>query len=357
MSKGTPVHRKKSSRYREAGVDIDEGNRFVSLIKPEVQKTNIPGVIRSMGSFGASFDLKTAGFLDPILISATDGVGTKLKIAIDTGKTETIGVDLVAMCVNDLICEGARPLFFLDYYAIGRLNAENAVKVLNGVIDGCKQAGCALVGGETAEMPDLYKGKDFDLSGFAVGAMERGQELPQNIYPGDSLIGIPSSGFHSNGYSLLRKIVAKEGLGWDSDCPVDTTKSIGDTLLEPTRIYQKLLGPLIARGLIGGLSHITGGGITENLPRILPKNCSFEIDLTTWKVPDIIAWFVRHSRMTQEEALRTLNCGIGMIAIVSVQNLNSVKNYLNALNEPFFEIGQVVNEKQNSYVGNLENCK
>ena len=357
MGKGIPFHRKKSSRYKEAGVNIDEGNRFVSFIKPEVQKTNIPGVIRSMGSFGASFDLKNAGFSDPILVSATDGVGTKLKIAIDTGKTETIGVDLVAMCVNDLICEGARPLFFLDYYAMGRLNAENAVKVLNGIIYGCKQAGCALVGGETAEMPDLYKGQDFDLSGFAVGALERGNELPQNINLGDALIGIRSSGFHSNGYSLLRKIVEEEGLSWDSDCPVDPTRSIGDTLLEPTRIYQSLIGPLIARGLISGLCHITGGGITENLPRILPKSYSFEIDLTTWKIPNIIAWFIDHSKMTQDEALRTFNCGIGMICVVPSQNLNSVKDHLSTLDEPFFEIGQLVNEKQNSYVGNLGNCK
>ena len=347
----------KSSRYKESGVDIDEGNKFVSLIKSKIQKTNIPGVIGSMGGFGASFDLKSAGFSDPILVSATDGVGTKLKIAIDTGKTETIGIDLVAMCVNDLICEGARPLFFLDYYASGKLHAGNAAKVLDGIITGCKQAGCALVGGETAEMPDLYYGEDFDLSGFAVGAMERGNELPKNVKPGDFLIGIPSSGFHSNGYSLLRKIVNEQGLKWDSECPFAPSKSIADILLEPTRIYQSLLGPLITNGGVSALSHITGGGITENLPRILPKHCSFEIDLTTWEVPDSMKWFIDHSQMTQEEALRTFNCGIGMIGAVSGENLSAVENYLSKLNEPFLEIGQVVDAKANAYLGNLSTYK
>ena len=353
MGKEIKINSPQFSRYKTAGVDIDEGNKFVSLIKPKVQKTNIPGVMDSMGGFGASFDLKSAGFSDPILISATDGVGTKLKIAIDMDETKTIGIDLVAMCVNDLICEGAKPLFFLDYYATGKLNAANAVKVINGIIEGCKMAGCALVGGETAEMPDLYHGKDFDLSGFSVGAMERGNQLPQNVKPGDSLIGIPSTGFHSNGYSLIRKIVNDQGLNWASDCPVDHSKCLGDVLLEPTKIYQSILGPLIEGRNINALAHITGGGITENLPRILPKNCSFEIDLTTWKVPEIMAWFVVSSGMNQHEVLRTFNCGLGMICIISEENLNALKSHFDLLNEPFYEIGHVVSRNQNSYINNL----
>ena len=269
------------SKYKESGVDIKKGNNFVSLIKPKVKKTNIPGVIGNMGSFGGAFDLKKAGFIDPILISATDGVGTKLKVAIETGILNTVGIDLVAMCVNDLICEGAKPLFFLDYFATSKLKISSSVKIIDGIIEGCKQAQCALLGGETAEMPDLYNNNDFDLAGFAVGALERGNSLPSKINDSDLLIGLPSSGFHSNGYSLIRKVIKNENLTWESPNPVDKNSRIKDELLIPTKIYQRILAPLISNKLISGLSHITGGGISENLPRILPNQLSFEIDLNS----------------------------------------------------------------------------
>ena len=277
------------SKYKESGVDIKKGNNFISLIKPKVKKTNIPGVIGNMGSFGGAFDLKKAGFIDPILISATDGVGTKLKVAIETGILNTVGIDLVAMCVNDLICEGAKPLFFLDYFATSKLKISSSVKIIDGIIEGCKQAQCALLGGETAEMPDLYNNNDFDLAGFAVGALERGNSLPSKINDSDLLIGLPSSGFHSNGYSLIRKVIKNENLNWESPNPVDKNSRIKDELLIPTKIYQRILAPLISNKLISGLSHITGGGITENLPRILPNQLSFEIDLNRWKLPRLMS--------------------------------------------------------------------
>ena len=293
------------SKYKESGVDIKKGNNFVSLIKPKVKKTNIPGVIGNMGSFGGAFDLKKAGFIDPILISATDGVGTKLKVAIETGILNTVGIDLVAMCVNDLICEGAKPLFFLDYFATSKLKISSSVKIIDGIIEGCKQAQCALLGGETAEMPDLYNNNDFDLAGFAVGALERGNSLPSKINDSDLLIGLPSSGFHSNGYSLIRKVIKNENLNWESPNPVDKNSRIKDELLIPTKIYQRILAPLISNKLISGLSHITGGGITENLPRILPNQLSFEIDLNRWKLPRLMSWIIKKSKMTEEEALKT----------------------------------------------------
>ena len=353
MSKNVEQPTSKSTPYKKAGVNIDEGNKFVSLIKPKIKETNIPGVLGSLGGFGSAFDLKKAGFKDPILISATDGVGTKLKIALETGKMETIGQDLVAMCTNDLICEGARPLFFLDYYATGKLESISAAIVLEGVIEGCKQAGCALVGGETAEMPGLYSGKDFDLAGFAVGALERGNQLPNSIKENDVLIGIPSSGFHSNGYSLVRKIVKEQGQSWESPSPTNPDQTLGDMLLEPTRIYQSLLEPLVQQKYINGLCHVTGGGITENLPRILPENLSFIINLEAWNVPKIITWFINCSNMDQNESLRTFNCGIGMICVVAKKHLNIVKSHFENLNEPFFEIGSVVGANQGAYTGTL----
>ena len=353
MSKKVDQTTSKSTPYKRAGVNIDEGNKFVSLIKPKIKETNIPGVLGSLSGFGSAFDLKKAGFKDPILISATDGVGTKLKIALETGKMETIGQDLVAMCTNDLMCEGARPLFFLDYYATGKLESNSAAIVLEGVIEGCKQAGCALIGGETAEMPGLYSGKDFDLAGFAVGALERGNQLPNSIKENDVIIGIPSSGFHSNGYSLVRKIVKEQGKSWESTSPTNPDQTLGDMLLEPTRIYQSLLEPLIERKYINGLCHVTGGGITENLPRILPENLSFIINLEAWKVPEIITWFINCSNMDQNESLRTFNCGIGMICVVARKHLNMVKSHFENLNEPIFEIGTIVGANKGSYIGTL----
>jgi len=341
------------SKYKESGVDIKKGNNFVSLIKPKVKKTNIPGVIGNMGSFGGAFDLKKAGFIDPILISATDGVGTKLKVAIETGILNTVGIDLVAMCVNDLICEGAKPLFFLDYFATSKLKISSSVKIIDGIIEGCKQAQCALLGGETAEMPDLYNNNDFDLAGFAVGALERGNSLPSKINDSDLLIGLPSSGFHSNGYSLIRKVIKNENLTWESPNPVDKNSKIKDELLIPTKIYQRILTPLISNKMISGISHITGGGITENLPRILPNQLSFEIDLNRWKLPRLMSWIIKKSKMTEEEALKTFNCGIGMICVVPKTNLTDFSKYFKDINETYYIIGKIKKHKSNSYQGHL----
>ena len=341
------------SKYKKSGVDIKKGNNFVSLIKPKVKKTNIPGVIGNMGSFGGAFDLKKAGFIDPILISATDGVGTKLKVAIETGILNTVGIDLVAMCVNDLICEGAKPLFFLDYFATSKLKISSSVKIIDGIIEGCKQAQCALLGGETAEMPDLYNNNDFDLAGFAVGALERGNSLPSKINDSDLLIGLPSSGFHSNGYSLIRKVIKSENLNWESPNPVDKNSKIKDELLIPTKIYQRILTPLISNKMISGISHITGGGITENLPRILPNQLSFEIDLNRWKLPRLMSWIIKKSEMTEEEALKTFNCGIGMICVVPKTKLTDFSKYFKDINETYYIIGKIKKHKSNSYQGYL----
>ena len=341
------------SKYKESGVDIDEGNRFVSLIKPKVKKTNIPGVAKNVGSFGGVFDLKKAGFIDPILVSATDGVGTKLKIAIETGITNTVGIDLVAMCVNDLVCEGARPLFFLDYYATSKLKVSHSIKIIDGIIEGCKLAECALLGGETAEMPDLYSENDFDLAGFAVGALERGNNLPSEINNNDLLVGLPSSGFHSNGYSLIRKVIENENLKWDSPNPTSKNNLIKEELLIPTKIYQKMLSPLVSNKIISGLSHITGGGITENLLRILPKNLSFKIDLEKWEMPRLMSWIIKKAEMSEAEALKTFNCGVGMICVVSKNNIQTFIDYFKNNNEDFYLIGEITNTKSHSYMGNL----
>ena len=341
------------SKYKESGVDIKKGNNFVSLIKPKVKKTNIPGVMGHMGSFGGAFDLKKAGFIDPILISATDGVGTKLKVAIETGITNTVGIDLVAMCVNDLICEGAKPLFFLDYFATSKLKISSSIKIIDGIIEGCKQAGCALLGGETAEMPDLYNNNDFDLAGFAVGALERGDSLPNKINNNDLIVGLPSSGFHSNGYALIRKVIKDENLNWESPNPINNNAKVKDELLIPTKIYQRILGPLISNKIISGLSHITGGGITENLPRILPNQFSFEIDLTRWELPKLMSWIIKKSKMTEEEALKTFNCGIGMICIVPKNNIQKFSDHFQRNHETFYIIGEVKKTKSNLYKGQL----
>ena len=341
------------SKYKEAGVDINEGNNFVSLIKPKVKKTNIPGVIGSMGSFGGAFDLKKAGFEDPILISATDGVGTKLKVAIETGITNTVGIDLVAMCVNDLICEGAKPLFFLDYYATSKLKVSKSIKIIDGIIEGCKEAGCALLGGETAEMPDLYNENDFDLAGFAVGALERGNALPNKIDETDLLVGLPSSGFHSNGYSLIRKVIKNENLNFESPNPINKNTTIKNELLIPTKIYHRMLAPLISKKIISGLSHITGGGITENLPRILPKKLYFEIDLTKWELPKFMSWIIKKTDMTEQEALQTFNCGIGMICVVPKNNIKKFSDYFHKIHEPFYIIGEIKKTNSNYYKGQL----
>jgi len=271
----------KSLSYADAGVDIDAGESLIEKIKPMAKSTKRPGAGADLGGFGGAFDLKAAGYNDPILISGTDGVGTKLRIAITSGQLGTVGIDLVAMCVNDVLAQGAEPLFFLDYYATGKLDTNSAASVISGIAEGCKQSGCALIGGETAEMPGMYDGDDFDLAGFVVGAAERGSLLPlsDDMQAGDILIGLTSSGPHSNGYSLIRKVVEVSGLAWDSPCPFDKDKTVAEALLTPTRLYVKSLVPLIKTGKIKGLAHITGGGITDNVPRMLPERLVPTIDI------------------------------------------------------------------------------
>jgi len=334
--------------YRDAGVDIDAGNRLVEAIKPLAKLTRRSGADTDLGGFGALFDLKGAGFRDPILVSATDGVGTKLKIAIETGRHDTIGIDLVAMCVNDLVVQGAEPLFFLDYFACGALNVEDARSVIAGIAEGCLRAGCALVGGETAEMPGMYANKDYDLAGFAVGAVERGEILPHgDVAIGDTLIGLASSGVHSNGYSLVRRLVADSQLAWDASAPFDTSKTLAEALLEPTRIYVK---PLLAAiktasgtdGAIKALSHITGGGLSENLPRVLPGTVAAHIDLSLVATPAVFGWLAKAGRLSDAEMLRTFNCGIGMVAVVANTEADAVLSTLREAGESAFVIGEIV---------------
>ncbi len=334
--------------YRDAGVDIDAGNRLVEAIKPLARMTRRSGADTDLGGFGALFDLKRAGFRDPILVSATDGVGTKLKIAIETGRHDTIGIDLVAMCVNDLVVQGAEPLFFLDYFACGALNVEDARSVIAGIAEGCRRAGCALIGGETAEMPGMYANKDYDLAGFAVGAVERGEILPHSdVAIGDTLIGLASSGVHSNGYSLVRRLVADSQLAWDASAPFDTSKTLAEALLEPTRIYVK---PLLAAiktasgtdGAIKALSHITGGGLSENLPRVLPGTVAAHIDLSLVATPAVFGWLAKAGRLSDAEMLRTFNCGIGMVAVVANTEADAVLSTLREAGESAFVIGEIV---------------
>jgi phosphoribosylformylglycinamidine cyclo-ligase len=329
--------------YRDSGVDIEAGNTLVESIKPLAKATKRPGADADLGGFGALFDLKRAGFTDPILVASNDGVGTKLKIAIETGLHGTIGVDLVAMCVNDLLAQGAEPLFFLDYFATGKLEVEVARSVIAGIADGCRQAGCALIGGETAEMPGMYAEKDYDLAGFAVGAVERGAILPRSdIIAGDVLIGLPSSGVHSNGYSLVRRLVAEEKLSWGEPAPFDPSMTLAEALLAPTRIYVKpVLKAIRQAGGIKALAHITGGGISENLPRVLPDGFAAHVDLSTWKAPAVFGWLQRTARLDDAEMLRTFNCGIGMIAVVSKDAAEAVARALEADGERPVRIGEI----------------
>ena len=288
--------------YAEAGVDIDAGNRLVDLIRPAVRATRRPGADGEIGGFGGVFDLKAAGFADPLLVAANDGVGTKVKIAIESGRHDTIGVDLVAMCVNDLIVQGAEPLFFLDYYATGKLAPEAAASVVRGIAKGCEIAGCALLGGETAEMPGLYAEGDYDLAGFAVGAVERSGLLPRQVAAGDIVFGLPSSGVHSNGFSLVRRIVARAGLAWDAPAPFEPARGLAEALLEPTRIYVKpLLAALKATDKIAALAHITGGGFPDNLPRVLPKGLGVTLDLAAIPLPDVFRWLAQAGGLAQSE--------------------------------------------------------
>ncbi|KQZ15819.1 MULTISPECIES: phosphoribosylformylglycinamidine cyclo-ligase [unclassified Mesorhizobium] len=330
--------------YAEAGVDIDAGNLMVEKIKPLVRATRRPGADGEIGGFGGLFDLRAAGFSDPVLVAANDGVGTKLKIAIDAGKHDTIGIDLVAMCVNDLVVQGAEPLFFLDYFATGKLDPDQGAAIVGGIAKGCKMAGCALIGGETAEMPGLYQEKDYDLAGFAVGAAERGQLLPtDDIVEGDVLLGLASSGLHSNGFSLVRRIVEVSGLKWDAPAPFDKDRTLGEALLEPTRIYVKSVLKAVrnTHGL-KALAHITGGGFPENIPRVLPKDFSAELDLDAIDVPPVFSWLARTGGVSPEEMMRTFNCGVGMIVVVASGQAAQVAAVLQEAGETVTPIGQIV---------------
>lgn len=329
--------------YAEAGVDIDAGNALVERIKPAARATTRPGVMSGLGGFGALFDLRAAGFSDPVLVSATDGVGTKLRIAIDTGHFDTIGIDLVAMCVNDLVCQGAEPLFFLDYFATGKLEIDDAATIIEGIAAGCSGAGCALIGGETAEMPGMYDAGDFDLAGFAVGAMERGTELPTGVGAGDVILGLASDGVHSNGYSLVRRIVERSGLAWSDPAPF-AEASLGAALLTPTRLYVKPALAAIAAGGVHGLAHITGGGLTENLPRVLPEGLGIEIDLSAWRLPPVFGWLAKTGGLAEAELLKTFNAGIGMALIVSAERAEALAELLSAQGERVSVLGRVTAE-------------
>lgn len=330
--------------YSDAGVDIDAGNLLVEKIKPAVRSTRRPGADGEIGGFGGLFDLKAAGFKDPVLVAANDGVGTKLKIAIDAGIHDTVGIDLVAMCVNDLVVQGAEPLFFLDYFATGKLDPDQGAAIVGGIADGCREAGCALIGGETAEMPGMYAGGDYDLAGFAVGAAERGQLLPAgDIAEGDVILGLSSSGVHSNGFSLVRKIVELSGLSWNAPAPFAEGESLGRALLAPTRIYVKpLLKAIRETGALKALAHITGGGFPENIPRVLPKHLAAEIDLGAFRVPSVFSWLSKAGGVAQNEMLRTFNCGIGMIVVVAETDATRVAEVLANEGETVVTLGRMV---------------
>jgi phosphoribosylformylglycinamidine cyclo-ligase len=329
--------------YKQAGVDIDAGNALVEAIKPAVRSTRRPGADGEIGGFGGLFDLKAAGFIDPVLVAANDGVGTKLKIAIDTGSHATIGIDLVAMCVNDIIVQGAEPLFFLDYFATGRLEVESATAIVEGIAEGCRTAGCALIGGETAEMPGMYHDKDYDLAGFAVGAAERGTLLPRpDVGPGDVIIALASSGVHSNGFSLVRKIVEVSGIDWYLPAPFDPNRTLSGALLVPTRIYVKPLLSALKAGIgIKALAHITGGGFIDNIPRVLADDIAAHIDLSAISVPKVFGWLARVGGMSEREMLRTFNCGVGMIAIISAAEAETLVAHLEAQGETAAIIGRI----------------
>lgn len=349
-SPNTPGNKSEPLTYRDAGVDIDAGNALVDAIKPLVTTTTRPGSVGSIGGFGGLFDLKKAGYRDPILVAANDGVGTKLKIAIESGCHDTIGIDLVAMCVNDLIVQGAEPLFFLDYLATGALDVETARDVIAGIAEGCRQSNCALIGGETAEMPGMYHGSDYDLAGFCVGAAERGALLPrEDCEAGDILIGLSASGIHSNGYSLVRKLVENSGLSWTDSAPWQPDTTVAKALLEPTRIYVK---PVLAKlnkhtaapgpaSPIKALAHITGGGLTENLPRVLPADINAHIDLAAWTPPPVFSWIAQTSGLDDDEMLRTFNCGIGMIIVATKVDAPSVIETLREQGETPAIIGKL----------------
>lgn len=336
--------RKNGLTYADAGVDIDAGNRLVDMIKPLVRATARPGADAEIGGFGGLFDPKAAGFKDPVLVAATDGVGTKIKIAIDANLHTTIGVDLVAMSVNDLVVQGAEPLFFLDYFACGKLEPETTAAIVAGIAEACRESGCALIGGETAEMPGLYKDGDYDLAGFAVGAAERGTLLPRpDIRKGDAVIGLASSGVHSNGFSLVRRIVEQSGVAFDAPAPFAPVMTLAGALLTPTKLYVKsCLRAIRDTGAVKGLAHITGGGFTDNIPRVLPEGLGVRIDLAKLPVLPVFKWLAAQGGIEERELLRTFNCGIGMIAIVAPDGVDAVTEALAASGETVVTLGEVV---------------
>ena len=343
--------------YAQAGVDIDAGNALVEAIKPAVKSTARAGSNPDIGGFGGLFDMKAAGFKDPVLVAANDGVGTKLKIAIEAGIHDTVGIDLVAMCVNDLVVQGAEPLFFLDYLATGKLDVAEATQVVEGIAEGCRQSGAALIGGETAEMPGMYSNKDYDLAGFSVGAVERDGILPsKDIAVGDVILGLSSSGVHSNGFSLVRKIIELAGLSWNDPAPFADGKTIAEAFLEPTRIYVKpLLAAIRETGSVKAMAHITGGGFTENIPRVLPTGIGAKLDLSQISAPSVFGWLSKQGGIEQSEMLRTFNCGIGMIVVASADKVDEVQSVLEANGEEVTRMGELVADEKSevTYEGTL----
>lgn len=343
--------KKNGLTYSDAGVDIDAGNDMVEKIKPLVKSTRRSGANGEIGGFGGLFDLKAAGFKDPLLIAANDGVGTKLRVAIEAGEHKTVGIDLVAMCVNDLVVQGAEPLFFLDYFATGKLDTEQGYDIVSGIAAGCLDAGCALVGGETAEMPGMYHGNDYDLAGFAVGACERGELLPsEELQEGDVLLGLASSGVHSNGFSLVRRIVEMSGLNYSDASPFGEG-TLGQALLEPTKIYVKpLLEAIKKTGHIKAMAHITGGGFPENIPRVLPDNLAAEVDLSAINVPPVFSWLSKTGGVEAHEMLRTFNCGVGMIVVATAEHADEVSQALQDAGEQVTELGTIISRTDKGVV-------
>lgn len=338
--------------YAAAGVDIDAGTALVERIRPMAARTARAGSMGGLGGFGALFDLRAAGYADPILVAATDGVGTKLRIAIETGMLDTIGIDLVAMCVNDLVCQGAEPLLFLDYFATGRLDVAQAARIIGGIARGCEAAGCALAGGETAEMPGMYHGADFDLAGFALGAMERGRELPREVAEGDVILSLASDGVHSNGFSLVRAIAAAEGLDWGAPSPFGPG-TLGEALLAPTRLYVRPALAAIRAGGVHGIAHITGGGLTENVPRILPEGLAARIDLGSWRLPAVFGWLAARGGLGEAELLKTFNAGIGLVLIVAPAQASGIATLLRGMGETVIPLGEVGRGQGVQYAGRM----
>lgn len=340
--------------YKQAGVDIEAGNTLVERIKPAIKKTHRSGMMSNIGGFGALFDPKAAGYNDPILVSATDGVGTKLKVAIDMGKHDTVGIDLVAMCVNDLVVQGAEPLFFLDYFACGKLDVDHAEAVVNGIARGCEESGCALIGGETAEMPGMYDDGDYDLAGFAVGAVERGQNITgETIEEGDVVLALASSGLHSNGFSLVRKIIeTTQGVDYASTTPFDSKhETLGEAVLTPTRLYIKSLMAAIKgqkKPLIKGMANITGGGLLENIPRIVPSHLGVSLDAKNWTLPPLFKWLGNAGRLSANDMALTLNCGIGMAVICDKNDVEKLTSILTEHGETVYQIGYITAQNKNN---------